>query len=80
MKSSVATEATLSYKQKEIFYIHFPTDRTAHAFDGSIVDHWLKQEIVQTTNASTMQPRLDDPNLYRQMLYHLSYVPPPLGG
>ena len=50
-------EATLSYKQKGIFYRHFPTDSIAHitSFDGPVVDHWLEWKIAQTVNASTMQ-------------------------
>ena len=61
--------------------MHFPTDSTAHtpAFDGSVMDHWLDQKIIQTANASAMQDRsaMQDPNLYSRVLYCLSYVPPP---
>ena len=53
----------------------FPTDRTAHStvFDGPVVDDWLELKIAQTAIAPTMQDQSDDPNLYKQMLYHLSY-------
>ena len=55
--------------------MHFPTDRTAHtmAFDGPVVE----RKIAQTANASRMQARLDNPNLYRPVLYCLRYIPPP---
>ena len=57
MKPAVATEATLSDKQQGVFYMHFPMDRIAHttAFDGPIVNHWLKWKIAETANASAMQ-------------------------
>ena len=52
---------------KGSFYMHFPTDRTAHtkAFDGPFVDNWLEWKIVQTANASAIQDRSVDPNLYK---------------
>ena len=66
------------HKQQGIFYMHFPTGRTAHttAFDGPVVDHWLEGKIAQTANAPAMQAQSDDPNLSRRVLYRLSYVPP----
>ena len=56
--------------------MHFPTDKIAHntAIDGPVVDHWLEWKIAQTVNAPTMQAQSDDPNLYRRVLYRLSYV------
>ena len=76
MKPAVTTKATLSDKLQEIFYIHFPTDRTAHttAFDGPVGDHWLEREIAQTGNALAMQAQSNDLNLYRRVLYGLSFV------
>ena len=70
-----------SDRPQGIFYVHFPTDRTAHttAFDGpSCTTGWNIR--AQTANASTVQDRLDDPNLYRWVLYRLSYVPLPYTG
>ena len=56
--------------------MHFRTDRTAHTrtFDGPVVDYWFERKITQTANAAAEQVRSDDPNLYRQVLSHLSYV------
>ena len=41
--------ATIFDKQQGIFYMHYPTDRTAQimVFDIPIVEHWLEQQIVQ---------------------------------
>ena len=57
--------------QQGVFYMHFHTDRTAltTAFDRPIVDHWLEWKIAKIANAPTMHARLDDPNLYRRVLY-----------
>ena len=57
----------LSDKQQGIFYMHFPTVRTAHttAFDEPVEGHWLEQKIAYTANVFAMQTRSDDPNLYR---------------
>ena len=65
-KPIVVTKTTLSDKQQGIFYMYFPTDMTAHttAFDGPVVDHWLEWKIAQTANASALQARSDDSNLY----------------
>ena len=62
--------------QQEVFYMQFPTDNTAHttAYDGPAVDHWLEQKIAQTANATAVQDRSGDRNVYRWVLYHLSYV------
>ena len=38
--------------------------------------HWLERDIILTANEPAMQTRSYDPNLYRWVLYHLSYVPP----
>ena len=46
-------------------------------FDGPVVGHWLEWKIARTAKTPAMQARLDDPNLYRRVLYRLSYVPPP---
>ena len=56
--------------------MHFPTDRTTHStvFDGPVVDHWVEWKIAQTANASAVQDRSGDLNLYKWVLYHLSYV------
>ena len=56
--------------------MHFPTGRTSHttAFDGQVVDHSLEQERAHTANASAVQDRSGDSNLYRWVLYRLSYV------
>ena len=59
--------------------MHFPTDKAAHtiAFDGPFV-HGLERKIAQTANAFAMQDKStmqEDPNLYRWVLYNLSYVP-----
>ena len=64
--------------------MHFLTDRTAPttAFDGQVVDYWLKWKIVQTANASAMQDRSamhEDPSLYSCVLYRGNYVLYPLG-
>ena len=55
----------------------FPTDRTGFivAFDGPFVDLWLERKITQAANASAVQDRSGDPNLYRWILYPLSYGP-----
>ena len=47
-------QVTHSDKQQGIFYMQFPTDRTAHttAFGGPVVDHWLEGKIAETANAS----------------------------
>ena len=57
--------------------MRFHTDRTAHptAFGRPDLDHWLEGKIVQTANTSAVQDRLGDPNLYRWVLYRLSYTP-----
>ena len=54
--------------------MHFPTNRTAltAAFDGPAVDHCLERIIAQTANASAIQDRAGDPNLYSWVLYHSS--------
>ena len=54
----------------------FPTDRMAHttAFDRPAVDHWLEKKIAQTANATAVQDRSGDPNLYSWVFYHVSYV------
>ena len=60
--------------------MHFPIDRTANttAFDAPVVDHWFERKIAQTANAPTMQAWLDDdPNIYKRLLYRLSYAPSP---
>ena len=49
-----------------------------HIIDEPVVDHWLERKIAQTANLPTRQARLDDPNLYRQVLYCLSDIPPPI--
>ena len=52
-------------------------------FDGLVVDQWFEQKIAQTANASAMQDRSamqEDPNHYRRVLYHLTYVPSPIPG
>ena len=54
--------------------MHFPTDRTD--FGGPVVDNWYEWKIAQMANASAMQALSDDPNLYRWVLYRLSYVSP----
>ena len=56
--------------------MHIPMDRTAHTidFDAPVVDDWLESKIAQTANAPAVQDRYDDPNLYRWVLYHLTYV------
>ena len=79
-KLAVTTQATLSDKHQCIFYMHLPTDRTSHTttFDGPVADHWLEWKIAQTANAPAMHARSDDPNLYRQVHYRLSYVTPTL--
>ena len=45
--------AITSDKQQRIFYVHFPTDRTAPTtiFDGPVVDHWLEWKTAQPANA-----------------------------
>ena len=43
------------------------------------MDQLWTTQIVQTANASDMQDRSamkEDPNLYSQVLYRLSYIPP----
>ena len=40
--------------------------------------HWMERKIAQTANTPAMQDRSNrqkDPNLYRRVLYLLSYVP-----
>ena len=78
MEPAVATQATISDKQQGIFYMCLPIDRTAHttSFDGPAVDQWLERKIAQTENALAMMAWSDDRNLYRRVLYHLSYILP----
>ena len=47
------------------------------SFDAPVVDNCLAWKIAQTANASAMQNRSDEPNLYRWVLYRLSYTPLP---
>ena len=63
--------------------MRFPTDTTKHttAFDGPVVDHWLDWKIAQAANDSAMQDQSamqEDPNHYSQVLFHRTYVPPPI--
>ena len=62
--------------------MYFPTGSTSHptAYDGPVVDHWLKWRIAQTVNASVVQDRSamqEDPSIYSRVLYRLSYDSPP---
>ena len=62
--------------------MHFPKERTddTTAFNEPVVDHWLEFIIAQTANASAVQDRSGDLNLYSWALYHMSYVPLARGG
>ena len=48
-KPTAATWATLSDQQQVFFYVHHPTDRTAHttAFATPVVENWLEREIAE---------------------------------
>ena len=63
--------ATASNKQKGIFYMHFPKDRTAHTmtFDEPVVEHWLEWKIAQTADGSTKKDRSDDRPLQTRVRY-----------
>ena len=55
-------------KQQGFFYMHHPTDRTAHTttFVTPVVEHWLEQEIAQWVHP--MKDRSDDPLHHEQTL------------
>ena len=72
-KPADATYANLSDKQQGVFYMHCPTDMTAHttAFVEPVVDHWLERKIAQSASGSSQKDRFD----VRQLLFdYFSYI------
>ena len=71
-KPAAATWATLSDYQQGFFYMHHPTERTAHttAFITPVLEHWLEREITQWVHP--MKDRSDDPSHHGRTLLPLS--------